>query len=184
MEETPLSQEELESEYENSKKEVNLQPIERKNLDLIQTWRNSPTVMPFCRQYRPLTMSDMERWYDNLHKDQDYNLTNDFFIIEYGYEYVGVCGLTRICWRNRKAEVSFYVGDNAVDTEAVIDGAMPLLMAYAIKTLGLNKIYFPCYSSNPNIKFYEKHLRYEYTARKEYYWEGQWLDRIVLVAYG
>jgi len=159
--------------------EITLRPIEKSDLGMIQRWRNQSNVLPYCRQYRPLSIRDMEAWYDKLHIDKDYNLTNDFFIIEYNKS-IGVGGFTRIDWRNRKAELSFYVSEF---DEKIVGKALLHLVGYGFETLNLFKIYWPVYSFNPHIKVYEEYFNKEYTAKKEYYWEGKYHDRIVLVAY-
>ena len=164
---------------------ITLEPIEQGHLKLLQTWRNSETVLPYCRQYRKLSHRDMEEWYDKLHKDKDYNLANDLFLIHHKCRgVIGVGGFVRIDWRNRKAELSFYVAETTIaDYEEVVTSALSVLMGYAFKTLGMHKIYWPVYSFNSNLPIYEKVLQREYVAKKEYFWEGQFHDRIILVAY-
>ena len=163
--------------------EITLRAIEKDDLDVIQIWRNSPNVLPYCRQYRPLSMEDMEAWYEKLHKDKDYNLTNDLFVIENKGRQIGVGGFVRIDWRNRKAELSFYVGEGTDRTEEVITESILAIVGYGFKTLGLHKVYFPVYAANPYLSIYEKVLTREYIAKEEYYWEGKFHDRIILVAY-
>lgn len=163
---------------------IKLKPIEEKDLNKIQSWRNSDEVMPNCRQYRPLTEQNMRDWYKSLNNENDYNLTNDMFLIEYRGEDIGVGGFVRIDWRNRKAELSFYVGKSTFATEKIIGMAISALLEYASQTLGMHKISFPVYSFNPYLEIYKKILEEEYTAKSEYYWDGKWQDRIVLVAYG
>ena len=93
----------------------------------------------------------------------------------------GVGGFTRIDWRNRKAELSFYVEEF---DKVFVKKALLVLLAYATKTLNLHKIYWPVYSFNPHLKVYEEVMKREYVAKKEYYWEGKYHDRVVLVSYG
>ena len=128
-----------------------------------------------------LSLEDMKNWYERLHKDKDYNLSNDLFIITLDEEPIGVGGLVRIDWRNRKGEVSFYVAETK--GERFIRTALSKIVDYALQTLNLRKVYFPVYSFNPNLSTYEKVLKREYTAREEYYWEGAYWDRIILVKY-
>jgi len=160
---------------------VLLRAIEAGDLPIIQRWRNSDKVMPYCRQYRPLSLKDMGDWYLKLSEDKDYNLTNDLFIIDYDYKSIGVCGLVRLDWRNRKAELSFYVGEAI--SEATIREAFMAIIRYGLATLNLWKISFPCYSFNPYIPLYEEMMNKEYIAKSEYYHEGKYYDRIVLVKY-
>lgn len=165
---------------------INLRPIEKTDLDQIQKWRNSGNVMPNCRQYRQLSKEAMSNWHDSLTNDKDYNLTNDLFIIEYKEEItkdIGVGGFVRIDWRNRKGELSFYVGESAYCNESVFNLAIPALLEYGFKTLGMHKIYFPVYSFNPYLLIYNKILKEEYVAKEEYYWKGKFYDRVILVAY-
>ena len=163
--------------------EITLRAIECGDLKMLQRWRNSPHVMPYCRQYRPLSMRDMEKWYEKLHEDKDYNLTNDLFIIEADGNSIGVGGFVRLDWRNRKAELSFYVGEIAKATKDIIVKSILALMGYGFKTLGLHKIYFPVYATNPYLSIYKEVLKEEYRAKEEYYWDGKFHDRIILVAY-
>ena len=148
---------------------------------MIQIWRNSDLVMPYCRQYRPLSMKDMERWYDKLHEDKHYNLTNDLFLIKHEGEPIGVGGLVRIDYRNRKAEISFYFAYEMAPE--IIKLALTSIIRYGFTTLNLRKLYFPCYSFNPRIPIYEEVMEAEYVAEEEYYYEGKYYDRIVLVKY-
>ena len=164
--------------------EVNLRAIEKSDLAMIQRWRNSPNVMPYCRQYRPLSVKDMENWYDSLSRDTSFNLTNDLFVIEYEGTPVGVGGLVRIDSRCKKGEVSFYIGDAEKCTTEIITECLLHLMAYAHQTLGLRKIYWPVYAFNPYLEIYEKLMPIEYVAHDEYYYNGNFYDRIVLASYG
>lgn len=162
---------------------INLRAIEKSDLPLMKRWRNSDLVMPYCRQYRPLNEIDMLTWYERLTKDTQYNLINDLFIITDNDEPIGVGGYVRIDWRNRKAEVSFYVGEAYKYSEDIINQALLAIVDYGIKTLNLWKIYFPVYQGNPNLSMYKKILQEEYIAKQEYYWNGKYLDRIILVRY-
>lgn len=164
--------------------QVKLKPIESTDLPLIQSWRNSPEVMNYCRQYRLLSLEDMYKWWERLTQDKDYNLTNDLFLLTYNKKKIGVGGLVRIDWRNRKGELSFYIGLGSYRNKKIISLCLLSLLAYAHKTLGLHKVSWPVYSFNHLLPIYEKILTKEYTAKSEYYWQGKWWDRVVLVSYG
>lgn len=162
---------------------MKLLPIEKEDLPLLQHWRNSDNVMPYCRQYRPLSMQDMENWTLNFSKSLDYNLTNDLFILTHKGLKVGVGGIIRIDWRNSKGELSLYVGEPQENPQAIFSDAISTLVGYAFKTLNLYKIYWPVYSFNPHLPIYERCLKREYVAKEEYYWDGKFHDRVILVAY-
>ncbi len=163
--------------------EIKLLPIEESDLQDLLWWRNSSDVMPYCRQYRQLSVKNMQEWYKKLHEDKDYNLTNDLFIIEHDNNKIGVGGFVRIDWRNRKGELSFYVGESSFRTQEIINKALMAIVGYGFKTLNLWKIYFPIYSFNPYLSMYKEVLKEEYIAKEEYYWQGKYYDRIILTAY-
>jgi len=162
---------------------ITLRAIEKEDLNMLKRWRNSQGVLPWCRQYRGLSYDDMVTWYDGLTKDKQYNLINDLFIIEWDGTPIGVGCYVRIDWRNRKAEVSFYVGEDTRRTSQVINQALLAVVEYGLSTLNLWKIYFPVYQGNPNLSMYEKVLEREYVAKQECYWNGKYLDRLILVRY-
>ena len=164
--------------------EVGLNPIELEDLPLLQSWRNSLEVMTNCRQYRPLSMKDMEKWYDGLTRDTSFNLNTDLFILNYNRVKVGVGGLVRIDWRNRIGELSFYIGLARYRNKKVIGKLLLSVVGYSFSTLGLHKVVFPVYSFNPLLPIYETLLKREYVAKSEYYHNGKFHDRIILVAYG
>lgn len=161
--------------------EITLRAIEKWDLPTIQRWRNSPQVLPYCRQYRPVSMVDMEQWYKKLTEDKDYNLVNDLFIIEYKGVSFGVGGFVRIDFRNRRGELSFYIGEEI--GIVTIKKALMAIIHYGTATLNLWKISFPCYSFNPKIPIYKEIMTEEYIAKNEYFWDGKYYDRIVLVVY-
>lgn len=163
---------------------VELKSIEFSDLKLIQSWRNSPDVMEFCRQYRSLSLNDMNKWYDSLTQDKDFNLTNDLFLLTYNNKKVGVGGLVRLDWRNRKGELSFYIGLDSYRNKKVISECILSILDYSFKTLNLHKVYLPVYSFNYLLPIYETILKREYVAKEEYYWRGKFWDRIILVSYG
>ena len=164
--------------------EVGLNPIELEDLPLLQSWRNSPEVMTNCRQYRPLSMKDMMEWYQSKDTNTDYNLTTDLFLLTCNNRKVGVGGLVRIDWRNRIGELSFYIGLARYRNKKVIGKLLLSVVEHSFSTLGLRKVVFPVYSFNPLLPIYETLLKREYIAESEYYWEGKYWDRIILVAYG
>jgi RimJ/RimL family protein N-acetyltransferase len=159
---------------------IKLHAIEKSDLKLIQSWRNSDNVMPYCRQYRPLSVQDMENWFNTLKIDNDYNLVNDMFMIYDINEPIGVGGLVRIDWRNRHGELSFYIGNTSYCTKEHITQSLLAIMEYAFQTLNLHKVYWPIYSFNPYLEIYEKVMEREYVGLREYYWQGKYWDRIIL----
>lgn len=154
--------------------QITLDSIEAEDLITLQCWRNSANVMPYCRQHRLLTLDDMEEWYETGDRD-------NLFLIRCDGKPIGVGGLVRVDWRNRKGEVSFYVAEKCNNDD--IKTALNMVLYYGFATLQMWKIYFPVYAFNPRLGLYKEVMIHEYTAQKEYYYEGKYYDREVLVAY-
>src|SRR3990167_9374477 len=90
---------------------ITFRAIERGDLTNLKNARNDRFVLPFVREYRHLNDSDQEAWYNSYlasrHKadfDQDINIIEE----DNNGKILAVGGYTRIEWRNRRAEVTFY----------------------------------------------------------------------------
>ena len=87
---------------------VKFRAIERDDLPRLRDWRNSPAIRRRTREFRLLSLVDQERWFESLHNDRH---TIMFDVLDEKDTLIGVAGLTYIDWKNRRAEVSIYVGD-------------------------------------------------------------------------
>lgn len=87
---------------------VKFRVIERDDLPRLRDWRNSPAIRRRIREFRLLSLVDQERWSESLHNDRH---TIMFDVLDEKDTLIGVAGLTYIDWKDRRAEVSIYVGD-------------------------------------------------------------------------
>ena len=93
-------------------KTMAIRAMERADLPLVQTWRNNEKIRRFFREYRELSMSQKENWYENMIKDNRFEM---FVVVDCkSDEVVGVTGLTYVDWVNRHADVHFYIGKNRI----------------------------------------------------------------------
>lgn len=167
-------------------------PIEKFDSDLLIAWRNSSFVMPYVREYRYLNDSDQEKWYqDYLTSRRKSDFDQELLVIEHHLEKkssypssdrghqteIGVGGFTRIEWKNRKAEISFYIG--LKEFEFLIEPALKLLIEKGFKEFGFHKIYWPVYSHDPHLPIYKKIFDVEAVLKEEHWFEG-WKDRVYL----
>ena len=77
---------------------VSLRPVDRSDLMPIVTWRNQPHVMAGLFSYRPLSLSQQERWFASYLGKQDEIL----FVIETEDSVsIGTIGLSKIEVRMR-----------------------------------------------------------------------------------
>lgn len=87
---------------------VKFRAIERDDLPRLRDWRNSPAIRRRIREFRLLSLVDQERWSESLRNDRH---TIMFDVLDEKDTLIGVAGLTYIDWKDRRAEVSIYVGD-------------------------------------------------------------------------
>ena len=87
---------------------VKFRAIERDDLPRLRDWRNSPAIRRRTREIRLLSLVDQERWSESLRNDRH---TIMFDVLDEKDTLIGVAGLTYIDWKDRRAEVSIYVGD-------------------------------------------------------------------------
>ena len=50
----------------NNSKKIRIRPIEKNDLGLIQKWRNTDSVQPFLREYREMSHTHIEAWYERI----------------------------------------------------------------------------------------------------------------------
>lgn len=154
---------------------ITCRPIERTDLPMLKRWRNSTDVMPYVREYRFLTDHDQERWYSSyLASRRTSDFDQELLILEWEGEAFGVGGFTRIEWKNRKAELSFY----SINRDYIKE-ALTALIDKAFNEFGFHKIYWPVYSHDPNLETYSDIFHEEAVLCDEYYYNG-WQDRIYL----
>ena len=156
-------------------KTVAMRAMERSDLSLVQTWRNNEKIRRNFREYREFSMDQKENWYENMIKDDRFEM---FVIIDCKLdEVVGVSGLTYIDWVNRHADVHFYIGKN----EAWIDQkyapkAINIILGYGFNILDLNKIWAEVYEIDKlKLNFFENiGFKIDANLREHYYYNGKY----------
>ncbi|MEO8842370.1 MAG: GNAT family protein [Kofleriaceae bacterium] len=126
---------------------IQLRSIEREDLTRMRDWRNLPEFRRNFREFRELNLQNQEQWFTRISAS-----ANDFmFVVERSDDHVpiGVAGLVYVHWVVRSADISLYIGDNAM----YIDGpgghaedAAKTLIRYAFDNLNLNKVWTELYA--------------------------------------
>lgn len=93
---------------------------------------------------------------------------------------IGVGGFTRVEWKNRKAEFSFYIGESEHRNTETIKEALKLLLKKGFNEWNFNKVYWPVYEHDPNFYIYNQVFNLESVLKSEYYWSGKFQDRLYL----
>jgi RimJ/RimL family protein N-acetyltransferase len=159
---------------------VDLRAIERADLATLLAFRNKPEFRRFFREYRELSSSDQERWFETVVlKDPS---TRMFSIVESTTgRLLGACGLCYINWVDRNADLSIYIGadDLYIDDKFAPDAAK-VLMDYGFKELGLHRIWAEIYSIDEKKERFFNNLGFALDGRhRETHWtEGDWVDSL------
>jgi len=124
---------------------VGLRAIEHDDLRQCMTWRNRDDIRTRTRENRYLTMADQQRWYDSLTDPESHDR---MFMVTFDDEPVGVVGVCDINWRDRHAEISFYLGEQTVARRGITRDALHQLHLYAFRELGLHTIWAEVYAFN------------------------------------
>lgn len=150
-----------------------LSPIERDDLSILQSWRNSQAIQKFFREYRLFSMEQKEKWYSSMILDNRFEM---FTIKDFSSkEIVGVTGLTYIDWVNRHADLHLYIGkdDKWID-DYYIDASYDTITKYGFGILNLNKIWAEVYEfDKQKIDFFlSKGFNIDASLREHYYYNG------------
>lgn len=133
---------------------VRLRAIEKKDLKKLRDWRNDPDVKKFTREYRELSMQNQLQWLESLAKDRN---TIMFAVETKKGKLIGCTGLTYIDWKNRKAEVSIYIGDKKYRKRGYGTDTLNTLMKYGFEELDLHMLFGEIFEYNEaNIRLFEK----------------------------
>jgi len=157
---------------------VRFRAIEREDLPQLRDWRNHPEIRRRTREFRLLSMENQERWFAQLHDDRN---TVMFAVLDEQGKLIGVVGLTYIDWKNRKSEVSIYIGDESAWGKGYGLDALRTLVGYGFHTANLHKLYAEIFSFNePSIKLFEKAgFKPDGRKREDQFVDGKYWDTLV-----
>ncbi len=159
-------------------KKVNLRAVEKESIEQFRQWRNRPELRKYFREYRELSSTMQNAWYENrvLSDDKQVN-----FEIRFKDALVGHCGLYYIDWIHRHAEFGIYIGDDSFRSGGFGSDALRTLVKYGFNDLNLNKIWCEVYTNNDALDVY-RHIGFkdEGVLRQHYYNEGQYWDSTML----
>jgi RimJ/RimL family protein N-acetyltransferase len=159
---------------------VGLRAIERADLPALLAFRNKPEFRRFFREYRELSSSDQERWFETVVlKDPSVRM---FSIVEpHNDRLLGACGLCYINWVDRNADLSIYIGANDlyIDDKFAPDAARTLIR-YGFDEVGLHRIWAEIYSIDEQKQKFFSDLGFALDGRhRESHWtEGGWVDSL------
>ena len=170
-----------------------LDTITKSDLEQLRCWRNDPELRRYFREYREISETMQERWYEKISLGDDKSEVH-FAIRERVSQrgvtvfetspqmmLVGHCCLTKIDFRNRHAEFGIYIGPKERRGQGLGTDALCALVDYGFDELNLNKIWCEVYSNNSAISAYERvGFAREGILRQQQWCEGAWLDSTIM----
>jgi len=160
---------------------IYLRPLLRTDLnDIYLGWVNDAEVTQFMIRPFPLTMEEIEGYYEHMTQTNDNVI---FAICTISSDtHVGNITLNDINWISRVANTGIMIGDSMSWHKGIGTEATRLLVYYAFNWLNLRKIWAGVNENHEHsIKMYEKNgFRQEGILQKELYYRGHYLNKIIL----
>lgn len=131
-------------------------------------WRNSDSIMKWCRQRDPLHWDDHLEWFDRQRTDPSIEM---FGIQQDDLGFVGVAGLTDVDHVNKRAEFSLYIAPEH-QKKGLGFKALSTLFEHGFSAYGLNIIWGETFEGNPAVVMFEKLGMKHDGVRREFYFKG------------
>lgn len=156
---------------------VSLGCLRIENMEFYRHERNKYNCRRWCRQFSLIDENDQVEWYHSQREDPRIMM---FEIVDRSKNPVGVCGLTDIDFRNRRAEFSCWISEDA-KRKGNAKKALKTLFKYGFNELGLNIIWGETIDNNPAIELFKSlGMVFEGTRRDFYLKAGQLYDAHLL----
>ncbi|MFX1363951.1 MAG: GNAT family N-acetyltransferase [Promethearchaeota archaeon] len=162
---------------------VKLGPIKREYIDSFLKWFNDPEITQYLIMYRPMTRMAEEDWIENLKEnDDDIHFSIVVFHEDDPEKLIGNCGLHKINWKDRIAEVGIVIGEKEYQNKGYGTEALDILLEYGFDTVNLNRIELYVYEYNTRaIKSYKKVGFVEEGRKRQFIWhKGKYYDTILM----
>jgi RimJ/RimL family protein N-acetyltransferase len=130
-----------------------LRAIERSDLPDYVRWLNDPKVLEYFGNYRPLSSTEENTWYETMLQDESMRA----YAIEFEGQHVGGAGYSAIDGRNASAEVGLFVGPPELWDRGLGFDVVQTLLRFGFEQMNLNRIYLRVFAGNKRaIHLYEK----------------------------
>lgn len=134
---------------------VDLRPVKYEDCEQIRIWRNSRDVYYNMYTWEQITPEMQEKWY----RERVYNNEkNKYFMVCIKDERpIGLISLNNIDYNNRRTDFAYYIANPADRVPLRSVEAERLILNYAFRNLGLNKVCCEVFVYNKAVvRFHEK----------------------------
>jgi len=162
-------------------KRIFLRALELEDLDRIHKWHNDQEMYRIMGgHFRFVSKTATEEW---LRKKVQYQTDelNLAICIKETSQHIGNIYLRNIDWMDRQAEMQIWIGEPEMRAKGYGTEAHQLLQEYAVKDLGMRRLYAYIQKGNTSQKLAEKMgLTLEGTMRNYAFVNGAWRDFYIL----
>lgn len=158
--------------------DIKLKPLQKEDLELVRTWRNSEEVNKYMYSDVNLTIEDQTKWYEKVKNDT----SSRYWIIEYDGIPLGLANIVNINNVFNSCDWAFYLGDSSIRGKGIGSKVEYNVISYVFEHLNLNKLNCEVFTFNDSvIKMHEKFgFRREAYYRQHCYKNGKYHDVIRL----
>ncbi len=133
--------------------DIVLKPLQREDLEMVRTWRNSPEVSSYMYSEKQISEEEQSLWFDRLATDK----TSKYWIISSNDRPLGVANITAINTTLQSCYWAFYIGDTSVRGGGIGAKVEYNVLKYVFEELKLNKLRCEVFVFNDKvIKMHEK----------------------------
>ena len=159
-------------------KRVTLRLMERRDLELLRRWRNSPEVFQFFEAKEQISEFQQEKWFEKISLDR----SSYYFVIEDQGEPVGVTNIKNIHPVHRTASWGIYLAPEGRNRGLVPVEAAILLLDYCFNCLNVRKVYGDVLAENHRALHFDKGLgcQEEGVRSAHVYHNGRYVDLVLI----
>jgi len=166
--------------------QIRLRAIEKADLPYFVSWLNDPEVRQGLAINRPLSLAEEENWFQKVLENPPEQRPLAIEIQpdpESGeWVFVGNCGLVKVDWGNRSAEVGIHIGEKKYWNQGFGTRAMRLMCQHVFDDLNLNRLWLQVFETNQRaVRAYEKAgFVNEGRLRQAQYLQGRYVDVLIM----
>jgi RimJ/RimL family protein N-acetyltransferase len=163
-------------------KRIRLRAPSPADVPLWTDWLNDPEVTAHLSMPGPIGQEDQSRWLNRMTGDDSVRL----FTVEYKdhskWVMIGHCNYQDIDWRNRNAEVGFFLGNKSYWNQGVGAETASLLLKFGFEQMQLHRIWLRVYQTNKRaIRAYEKAgFTQEAVQRAARFKDGKYISMVLM----
>lgn len=135
---------------------IKLIKIREEHIEEVRKWRNSPSISGFMEYQEYITVAMQKKWFQSLDE-----LTDFFFVIEYGGKMMGLIHTSAIDWDKKEGHSGLFIWDKKFQSTHIPVLASLSMVDFFFYVCSLETIYAKVKHSNHVAVEYNKKLGFK-----------------------